>query len=87
MAATHKSPADSAPPVRTAHSAHLREEPAQARHRAPSVRIVLLAIVAALIVVSAVGYLFRDKIYDPEHSYGTPSPHVMPSAGTAPAGR
>jgi hypothetical protein len=68
------------------HPAHAQAREADhSRRRVPSVRIVLLALVAGLMVASAVGYLLRDQIYDPAHSYGTESPHVVPPAEKVPA--
>lgn len=73
-------------PAGSPHPAHVQTQEAEhARRRVPSVRIVLLALVAGLMVASAVGYLLRDQIYDPAHSYGTESPHVVPPAEKAPA--
>ncbi len=73
-------------PASSPQSAHMEAQEADhARRRLPSVRIILLALVAGLIVASALGYLLRDQIYDPAHSYGTESPHVVPPAEKAPA--
>ncbi len=82
MVTPQHSPRD---PAGSPHPAHVQAQEAEhARRRVPSVRIVLLALVAGLILASSVGYLLRDQIYDPAHSYGTESPHVVPPAGKAP---
>lgn len=69
--------------------APLSEKPhaAQTKHRAPSIGVIGTAVAVAAIVVAAVAFMWRDKIYDPASSYGTESPHVAVPAQTEPPQR
>ncbi len=60
---------------------------AQTKHRAPSIGVIGTAVAVAAVVVAAVAFMWRDKIYDPASSYGTESPHIAVPAQSEPPKR